>query len=90
MIDFNDARKEDDPGIVFVVAWFDEEQTEPASYVIKLANGSYEAKVFDLHAEAELSLGIYATCDVARHLICKWNELDRHRWIDPLGRLLGH
>jgi hypothetical protein len=90
MIEFNDARKEDDPGIVLVVAWFDEEQIEPASYVEKLEDGSYEARVFDLHAETELSLGVHATCDAARHLICEWNDLDRHRWIDPLGNLKGH
>jgi hypothetical protein len=90
MIDFNDVRKQDDPGIVLVVAWFDEEQTEPASYVIKLVDGGYEAKVFDLHAETELSLGVHATCDTARRVIWEWNELDRYRWMDSLGNPKGH
>jgi hypothetical protein len=90
---FNSADVDNDaPGIVYVVAWFDDEQTEPASYVIKLADGGYEAKVFDMHAETELSLGVHATCDEARRLIWEWNDLDRYRYrfIDPFGGPKGH
>jgi hypothetical protein len=90
MFDFNNARNQDDPGIVLVVDWFDDEHTEPASYVIKLEDGGYEARVFDMHAETELSLGVHATCDTARRLIWEWNELDRCRWMDAFGQPKGH
>jgi hypothetical protein len=90
MIDFNDVRKRDDPGIVYVVAWFDEEQTEPASYVEKLENGGYEAKVFDVHSETELSLGVHATCNEAARLIYEWNTLGPCYSLSPFDQPKGH
>jgi hypothetical protein len=72
-VDLNNARRQDDPGIVRVVEWFDEDRTQPASYVVKLADGKYEAIAFDRHLEDELSLGRHPTCDAAVEIIYQWS-----------------
>jgi hypothetical protein len=53
--------------IACVIDSFDEEGREPANYVVELANGSFEARVWDITAECELTLG---TCENLGEATC--------------------
>jgi hypothetical protein len=52
---------------------------EPANYVVELANGGFEARVWNITLEKELSLGTCETCREATHMI--WAYSDQVTWL---------
>jgi hypothetical protein len=54
--------------IAAVIDAFDEAGTQPANYVVELADGGFEARVWDLNLERELCLGTCETRNEALHL----------------------
>jgi hypothetical protein len=51
--------------IAAVIDSFDEEGRQPANYVVELVDGGFEARVWDVTLEKELTLGTCETCGEA-------------------------
>jgi hypothetical protein len=56
-----------------VINWWDDEQTEPASYVVREDDGSFRAFTIDELAPdlPQIDLGLFLTCNAAVQAI--WN-----------------
>jgi hypothetical protein len=65
--------------IAAVIDSFDEEGRQPANYVVELADGGFEARVWDLVLEKELVLGTCDTCGEATGMVWAWS--DQMRWL---------
>jgi hypothetical protein len=65
--------------IACVVDSFDELGLQPANYVIELAGGGFQARVWDLTSDCELILGTYETLDAATCEV--WTYADQIRWL---------
>ena len=65
--------------VVAVVDTFDEAGQQPANYVVQVADGMFEARVWDMMLEKELTLGICSTCNEAAHMVCDWSN--QVRWL---------
>jgi hypothetical protein len=64
--------------IAAIIDAFDEEGREPANYVVEREDGAFEARVWDLNLEKELSLGTCETLGDATHMVWAWS--DQVRW----------
>jgi hypothetical protein len=65
--------------IACVIDSFDEEGREPANYVVEHSDDGFEARVWDLNLEKELSLG---TCESLGDATCLiWMYSDQVRWL---------
>jgi hypothetical protein len=65
--------------IAAVIDSFDEEGRQPANYVVELADGGFEARVWDVGLEKELTLGTCETCNEATRMV--WAYADQVRWL---------
>jgi hypothetical protein len=65
--------------IAAVIDSFDEAGLEPANYVVELAGGRFEARVWDISNECELTLGTCDTCGEATHMV--WAYSDQIMWL---------
>lgn len=78
--------------IVTVLCWFDDEQTMPASYVLKWSDG-FEAFVHEMKKHEDdgqewadpISLGRYATRSEAASAIHNWNRCGAYETINTDG-----
>jgi hypothetical protein len=65
--------------IACIIDSFDEEGREPANYVVELANGGFEARVWDIANACELTLG---TCENLGEATCMvWAYADQVAWL---------
>jgi hypothetical protein len=65
--------------IAAVIDSFDEEGRQPGNYVVELADGGFEARVWDLNNECELTLGTCANLGEATGMV--WAYADQIRWL---------
>jgi hypothetical protein len=65
--------------IAAVIDSFDEDGRQPANYVVELADGGFEARVWDLTLDQEIILGICETCNEAACMVWMWS--DQVRWL---------
>jgi hypothetical protein len=75
-----------DMKIAAVIDYFDEEQTQPASYVVELRPGLYEAHCHDefgCWSNYERVLGVFMSCKAAIRAI--WHHLRQDNYLSFLS-----